>query len=363
MNGLRTRKIVDGQATDYYLHNDKIITQISGNDRLDFLYDETQHLIGCLYNGQKYYYLFNNQNDVIDIVDEHGKIVVSYTYDTWGRIVANVGSMASTLGQLNPFRYRSYCYDEETGLYYLNSRYYDPVTGRYLNPDVVLGANDMDPMSYNLYVYCNNDPVNRMDPTGHFFEWVKNTVNKVVNTVKNIFNTITGAITSGVQAFFNGCETLGRAIGNVYNDFTNTVSRGISNFRSGGGSYTPYDAGYSVATSAAEEIIKYEYKTAVSTLKPVSKIGHTFGLSKSPLGVVSYGMTMWENLDTYTGWNLAGATIIDTVSFLGGIFLSGAVVSALTGVLPAAAVFLIGAGVCIGVEVLASFFKDKIPQN
>ncbi len=102
------------------------------------------------------------------IVDGNGNTVVEYRYDAWGKLLSTTGSLASTIGKANPFLYRGYYYDSETGLYYLNSRYYDPQTGRFvsedgqLNPDTGLAGN-------NLFVYCNNNPVNMSDYNGARF--------------------------------------------------------------------------------------------------------------------------------------------------------------------------------------------------
>ena len=94
--------------------------------------------------------------------------MVKYTYDEWGNKVSVTGSMATTLGLQNPFRYRGYCYDEETGWYYLQTRYYDPVTGRFLNADNQI--ND-GVLGTNLFAYCENNPVNMVDYDGHWPTW------------------------------------------------------------------------------------------------------------------------------------------------------------------------------------------------
>ncbi len=132
------------------------------------------------YEGDSYYYHYNLQGDVLALVDEIGEVVVEYTYDSWGNILSVTGSMASTLGVDNPFRYRGYYYDEESGLYYLNSRYYDPVTGRFVNADAYLGANG-DMLAYNLFAYCSNNPINYSDPLGLY--WVGSQSQKIWYTL------------------------------------------------------------------------------------------------------------------------------------------------------------------------------------
>ena len=141
-----------------------LLAEQTGNNKILYLYDGTG-LIGFKRNGVTYTYVYNGLGDVMEILDKDGNAVVSYLYDAWGAPISITGPMASTLGVQNPIRYRGYYYDTETGLYYLQSRYYDPVVGRFLNADGLLGANG-DLMSYNLFAYCSNNPVNMSDPTG-----------------------------------------------------------------------------------------------------------------------------------------------------------------------------------------------------
>ena len=114
------------------------------------------------------YYIFekNLQGDITAVYDEYGGIIVEYTYDAWGNVTKTLYDTTSN-GQYNSFRYRGYFYDEETGLYYLNSRYYDPAIGRFLNADVFINANG-DLTGFNMYAYCSNNPVMGYDPTGEF---------------------------------------------------------------------------------------------------------------------------------------------------------------------------------------------------
>ena len=90
-------------------------------------------MVSC--NGTKYTYVHNLQGDIVGILDASGSLVVEYSYDAWGKPTAVAGGMAGTLGALNPFRYRGYVWDEETGLYYLQSRYYNPGICRWINAD------------------------------------------------------------------------------------------------------------------------------------------------------------------------------------------------------------------------------------
>ena len=121
---------------------------------LYYYYDESG-ISGVSYNGTRYSYIRNLQGDVIGIINSNGVTVVEYKYDAWGNILSVTGSLASTLGAVNPFRYRGYYYDTETGFYYLNSRYYDPQVGRFINADGIIGANG-GIMGYNMFAYKND---------------------------------------------------------------------------------------------------------------------------------------------------------------------------------------------------------------
>ena len=115
-------------------------------------------------------------------MNANGVEVVSYAYDAWGTVLSVSGSLSSTVGAVNPFRYRGYYYDVETGWYYLNSRYYDPTVGRFLSPDTILGANG-GLQGYNLFAYCNNNPVMFADPSGNFATAVQNAIQAARDTL------------------------------------------------------------------------------------------------------------------------------------------------------------------------------------
>lgn len=119
------------------------------------------------YDGTTYFYQLNLQGDVIGIVDTTGASVAKYAYDAWGKVVYSTGSMATA----NPIRYRGYYYDAELETYYLQSRYYDPATKRFINADGFVSTGHGF-LGYNMFVYCNNNPVNRSDPSGNLPDWV-----------------------------------------------------------------------------------------------------------------------------------------------------------------------------------------------
>ena len=149
-NGMRTQKSVDGVKTNYYYDSNKnLIALVKGNDTLLFYYDSDGSATSFSYNGTMYFYVKNLQGDVIRIIDLAGTEVASYVYDAWGNIKDTKGD--PTVRELNPIRYRGYVYDTETSLYYLQSRYYDPLTDRFLNADVYCDTGTDTTLSTNMF--------------------------------------------------------------------------------------------------------------------------------------------------------------------------------------------------------------------
>jgi RHS repeat-associated protein len=177
MNGLRTAKTVSGTTTNYFYNNTVLMGLTSGSNKLLFSYDAKGLVQAVNFNGTYYYYLRNGQGDIVKIIDSGGTAKVEYTYDSWGKKLSCTGTLATTLGKLNPFRYRGYVYDEETQWYYLKSRYYDPETCRFISADVLLSTGQ-GVIGHNCYAYCLNNPANRSDVDGIWSlpNWVKKTI-------------------------------------------------------------------------------------------------------------------------------------------------------------------------------------------
>ena len=206
--GIRTDKTVKGKYTDrYILDGDRVIgmertkSGSSVKDVYHFMYDEMGNiwLALCYIGGSttpvRYYYRTNAQGDVKQIVDKDNNIIAYYAYDAWGRTLAILDgnddpiTNASHFAIVNPFRYRGYVYDNETGFYYLQSRYYDPEIGRFINADGEISDVGGDIRGYNLFAYCLNNPVNMLDQTGNWPKWIRNAVKWVgENIVKPIGN-------------------------------------------------------------------------------------------------------------------------------------------------------------------------------
>lgn len=170
VDNLRTSKTVNGVKTEYYWLDGKLMAQKRSNEYLLFQYDENGKAYGfILKNGTyeaTYYYEFNVQGDIIGIINGGGTRVAEYSYNAWGKLISATSNVEQGIVEKNPLRYRGYYYDAETGFYYLNSRYYDPEVGRFLNADKVVSGVGGKILGYNVYVYCNNNPIVFVDSVG-----------------------------------------------------------------------------------------------------------------------------------------------------------------------------------------------------
>ena len=187
-DGIRVSKVVNGILHEYTLDGTTIVREViytgstnsyAIDEDLRYFYDANGYLSsidrlqydgGSSYTETEYFAKTNLQGDVLALYtysSSTATLVASYTYDAWGNVISAIASNSSDIVNLNPFRYRSYYYDTELGLYYLNTRYYDPAIGRFINTDDLgyLGANG-DFESLNLYVYCSNNPIMGYDPMG-----------------------------------------------------------------------------------------------------------------------------------------------------------------------------------------------------
>ena len=167
-NGLRIKKVVNGVTTNYTLNGKNVVHMTQGSHDLHFFYDAQGKPGMVTYNDVDYFYVYNLQGDVVALIDANGTQVVEYVYDAWGNPISKTGSLAATIGTLNPFRYRGYVYDEETGLYYLQSRYYNPGWKRFVNGDSTISYGGL--LGENVFEYCANSPQNNIDENGGWWQ-------------------------------------------------------------------------------------------------------------------------------------------------------------------------------------------------
>ena len=192
--GIRTSKQVGNKHYNYFVEGDRVLAMdIYDGDlqygfNLVFDYDESGKLISVSEPGYTFFYIRDGLGNIIKLVDEQGNDVVKYSYDSWGKVTINTISSLHPSARFNPFMYKGYIYDVETGLYYCNSRYYNPKWGRFISPDSIEYLDPESINGLNLYAYCMNDPINYADPSGHWVETVFDLFSLGVSIVEVIIN-------------------------------------------------------------------------------------------------------------------------------------------------------------------------------
>ena len=215
-DGYRTSKTVNGVKTIYVLDGSKVVMEQTGTGTpIYYTYDSAGKPTTMTVGSTTYYYIYNLQGDIIAITNNNGHKVVEYTYDPWGKLISTTGSLASSIGVQNPYRYRAYRYDTELEMYYLNSRYYDPEIGRFINADDVIAEAGSDVKLFNLFAYCLNNPVCFEDGTGQWPEWATTAIIATVAAAAAIAITVA---TLGAAAPAAACAltSIGMSIGMTY---------------------------------------------------------------------------------------------------------------------------------------------------
>ena len=185
--GIRQSKTKDGKTTTYYYDGGKLIAERNNDAAVIYIYDELGRPLGCRvfvfetdatfnagYYVYDYWYVCNLQGDVVEMLDTNGNTVAIFSYDPYGNITSKAYSKGSPFAAYSNLYYRGYYYDTDLELYYLNSRYYDANTGRFISPDTneVLTITPLALTDKNLYAYCDNNPVMRTDNGGECWNWL-----------------------------------------------------------------------------------------------------------------------------------------------------------------------------------------------
>ena len=255
-DGIRTSKTIGGVEHKYYLDGSQIIAEMWTVNNVEYLlyylYDETGTPIGIEYRTSnygktafdRYYFEKNLQGDIIAVyraVD--GAKICSYTYNAWGECsvniytVSNLSDADTYIRNNNPFRYRGYYYDTETGLYYLQSRYYNPEWGRFLNADGYVSTGT-GLLGYNMFAYCSNNPVMGYDPTGEwnwgkFWDGVVSVGAAVVGVVSGVIaggsilattGNVGAAVTGGIAAGSIATGVINNTVNAIYYEFSDGES-------------------------------------------------------------------------------------------------------------------------------------------
>ena len=205
-NGMRYKKKVNGTNTYYYYNGTQLLMESKDEDRIYYIYGATG-IEGMMYKTRytetMYYFDKNTLGDIVAIRDSNGNIVATYEYDAWGNCTVMDGNgyintSSSFIGNVNPFRYRGYYYDTETGFYYLQTRYYDPTICRFINADnYELVSQLAGSKELNMYAYCRNNPIMYTDETGESFLLAAIIIGAIIGAV-------VGGTVAGVSAVNSG---------------------------------------------------------------------------------------------------------------------------------------------------------------
>ena len=218
---------------------------------------------------------------MLGMVKADGTTVATYTYDPYGKPLTATGTFAAT----NPLRYRGYCYDTETGLYYVSSRYYDPKIGRWINADSVIAGVGGNVKGYNLFAYCFNNPVNMDDQAGNWPNWIKNTVKWVAkNIVKPVVKTVQKTLSKVDATYSRGINVSGTPSAFIFN-----LQAGISIDTKGNVAIQGSAGGGVTGGSPGVSITAYQSVTNAPSIDKLDGLGYQIGGS---VGVPVYGVPL-----------------------------------------------------------------------
>jgi RHS repeat-associated protein len=350
-SGVRTKKVkkVNGvlaETTEYLVNGKNIVDLIhidhvaEVTDRMHFSYDALGEVTRVEHNGTVYTYVQNLQGDIAGILDSNGNLVVKYEYDAWGKQLLTEGLLANVLGRDNPFRYRGYVYDEETGIYYLFNRYYSPEMERWINADRVISGTGGGVLGNNVFAYCINSPINMSDATGNWPKWLEKAV-KVVSVAVVAVAVVTTAVavsaftagTGSVIAVYGASVLLGAALsginGGIANESNgNSYANGyVGGFFSGaiqslaswfsGGTIWGGALGSSVGTAVTMALNNADPDSADSSLSEIAVSGLKSGLKA----------LVTSSITAFVGYAVGGVSYKKKI-------LEGAVVNGCNGLMP-----------------------------
>ena len=213
LNGIRTSKIVNNIETKYFIEGSKIVFEDRNGTYIYYIYSNDE-LVGFKYNESVYYYRKNIFDDIIGILNSNYEEIVTYEYDSFGAISNIIDTSGLNLSIINPFRYRSYYYDEETMWYYINSRYYNPEWGRFINGDMYISTGQGS-NGCNMFVYCGNNYINRFE-NGN--SWLSSIGKSIKNGAKKVKETIVGTYNKTKEKITNTYNSAKKKVTNFIND-------------------------------------------------------------------------------------------------------------------------------------------------
>ena len=304
--GSRASKTVNGTKSEFVYLDGKLVYEKRGGDDIFYLYDSYGNISNIRWykNGASsptnIYVITNRQGDVLGLYDYAGRRKVSYEYDAWGNTVSVTDTSEDCWSTLNPFRYRGYYFDTETGLYYLLSRYYDPAVGRFINADSLISQKST--LGFNVFAYCNNSPVNMSDSTGHLPKWLRGALNIVSGAFQFAAGAALGATVgwTGVGAVAaallvaNGVATTMQGIGQVVNSVANKEVLREDNFIRTG----VEDVGRLVAGDTGAAVAGVVYDTAITAASMYAGINTKSGCFIAGTAILTgLGARLIENIE------------------------------------------------------------------
>lgn len=236
LDGIRNTKTVGSTEYHFDTLSGKVVHQTGAARELWFVYDENGQPYMLLSkqgaNVNYYWYLLNAQGDVVGILNQNRQKVATYRYDPYGKVLNESTGFNDDIGIINPLRYRGYFYDYETGFYYLQSRYYDPVIGRFLSADKFATTDADGFLSCNMFAYCQNDPVNREDADGTLPKWAtKVLIGTAVIAAAAVLTVATAGTGTAVACFAVGAlqgSAAGAVVGAAQGAVTGAVAHRIA---------------------------------------------------------------------------------------------------------------------------------------
>ena len=305
-DGQRVSKTVNGTTTEYFYNGELLAGQKTGEDILVFMYDNNGDPFGFVYNDTEYYYVKNAQNDVTAIANADGTVIANYYYDSWGRLTEITGDTA--IAELNPIRYRSYYYDSETEWYFLNTRYYSPELCRFINADNVnlVASNLTHYTDKNLYAYCDNNPLVRVDNEGDVWHIIIGAVvgaaiSAVTAAVKGedgatiAVSALAGALSGGLACTGLGVGALvaaNVAISAGESFINQTIKKGVKNVNYAEVAFDGAVGGVTAAIggkgSGSKHLNSLARRTKNRIVKSVAKQGRKTGVSQASKAVRYY---------------------------------------------------------------------------
>ena len=322
------------------------------------MYDEFDKLFGFYYNDELYFYLKDALGTIYGIIDQNGSLVVKYEYDAWGvcKVYESNGlenTSASFIGNVNPFRFKGYYYDVETGLFWLSSRYYSPELGRFIQPADVSSLNPSSINGLNLYSYANNNPIGTA-----YSSFGVGASGGMVNSfssnslfTENVSSISTSKGGLNLDWLANGLDT-GSTIHGLYTSISGLVN------------HTAYFAKNLIPFADDMKMLGASMKDAVLAF---NQFTWKFGKGDALSVLLGVGLDVYDSIQrgVSTGGVILGATLtaakgVGLIYLNKGIMYGATAIGSCFGPVGTAVGFVVGGVVCIIVDVLASDFLDEL---